>query len=106
MSKKEKTINLGSIIKGKYGPFLSLDKSIKSVTIEREYQSKGDTIRETVKVGQNDKGYLNPANIQKIKDAVNFKLEKEWITEEQADKIIENSEKYNISSEVTVKVSN
>lgn len=106
MSKKEKTINLGNIIKGKYGPFLSLDKSIKSITIEREYISKGDTIKEKVSLQPNEKGYLPAANIQKVKDAVDFKLKQGWITEEQAEKIIDSSEKYNISSEVTVKVSN
>lgn len=101
---KGKTIQLGAIKKGQYGAYLSFDPSIKEITIKREFESKGDTITQVLKVPVNEQGYLGAANIAKVADDVKFKLEKGWITEDAAEKIIENAEKYGTSSFVTVKV--
>jgi len=100
---KAKTIQLGSIKKGQYGAFLSFDPSIKEITIKREFESKGDTITQVLKVPVNEKGFLAAANIAKVADDVKFRQEKGWITEEAAEKILENAEKYGTSSFVTVK---
>ena len=88
MSKKQKTVQLGSIKKGKYGPFLSFDSSIKEIQVTREYTSNGDTVTEVLKVPVNESGYLSAANIQKIEESFAFKVEKEWISEEQAEETI------------------
>jgi hypothetical protein len=105
MTKKtEKTIKLGSIIKGEYGPYISFDRSIKKVFFEREVEFEGKVLKETVSVPLTTKGYLGAANIAKVKDSVDFKLSKGWIDEDQANTILRNSEEYNISSEITIKV--
>lgn len=101
--KKAKTIQLGAIKKGKYGAFLSFDPSIKEITIKREFESKGDTITQVLKVPVNEEGYLAAANIAKVADDVAFRQDKGWIDEATAEKILESSEKYGISSFVTVK---
>ena len=64
MAKKQKTVQLGSIRKGQYGPFLSFDSSIKEIQVTREYVSNGDTVTEVLKVPVNEKGYLGAANMQ------------------------------------------
>lgn len=85
MTKKQKTIQLGSVKKGKYGPFLSFDSSVKEIQITREYQTNGDTVTEILKVPVNEKGYLEAGNITKLEDNLNFKVSKGWITESQAE---------------------
>lgn len=85
MSKKQKTIQLASIKKGKYGPFVSFDSSIKEIQVTREYQTNGDTVTEILKVPVNDKGYLEAGNIQKVEDDFAFKVSKGWITESAAE---------------------
>lgn len=101
--KKAKTIQLGAIKKGKYGAFLSFDPSIKEITIKREFESKGDTITQVLKVPVNEDGYLAAANIAKVADDVAFRQEKGWIDESTAEKILENAQKYGTTSFVTVK---
>ena len=103
-SKKSKTIDLGVIKSGKYGKFISFDSSVKEVQITREFESKGETIVQKVKVGVNDAGYLNPVNIELPEDRASFRVEKDWMTEQQAESMLENAEKYGISSYLSVKV--
>jgi len=100
---KAKTIQLGAIKKGKYGAFLSFDPTVKEITIKREFESKGDTITQVLKVPVNEQGFLAAANIAKVADDVKFRQEKGWITEEAAERILESAEKHGISSFVTVK---
>lgn len=88
MSKKQKTIQLGSIKKGQYGPFLSFDSSIKEIQVTREYTTNGDTVTEILKVPVNEKGYLGAANIQKIEDDFEFKVSQGWMKEAQAEELI------------------
>ncbi len=88
MSKKQKTVQLGSIKKGKFGPFLSFDSSIKEIQVTREYTSNGDTVKEILKVPVNENGYLEAGNISKIEDDFAFKVEQGWIKEEQAEATI------------------
>lgn len=88
MSKKQKTVQLGSIKKGKFGPFLSFDDSIKEIQITREYTSNGDTVKEVLKVPFNDKGYLEAGNISKIEDDFAYKVEQGWVKESQAEERI------------------
>ena len=102
--KKTKTLSVGSITKGQYGPFLSLDSSIKEVTFKREYDVEGETITELLTVPVNEKGYLNAMNIQKVADSIEFKVGKGWMTEEVGEKIIANAKEYGTTSYVTCKV--
>lgn len=88
MAKKQKTVQLGSIKKGKFGPFLSFDSSIKEIQVTREYTSNGDTVTEVLKVPVNSGGYLEAGNIQKIEDDFAFKVENGWVTEEKAEETI------------------
>ena len=89
MSKKQKTVTLGSIKKGKYVPFLSFDSSIKEVQVTREYEINGDKVTEVLKVPLNDNGYLNSCNIKKIEDDFEFRVSQGWIKEAQAESAIE-----------------
>lgn len=103
--RKEKTIDLGRVIKGKYGPYFSFDSKIKNVTFEREIEKDdGEKIIETVSVSVNDSGYLNSAYIQKTEDFFNFKVEKGWMEEEKANKALNTCQEKGISSFFTVKV--
>jgi hypothetical protein len=86
---KAKTIQLGAIKKGKYGAFLSFDPSIKEITIKREFESKGDTITQVLKVPVNEQGYLAPCNIAKIEDDFNFRVSKGWVKEDDAERAME-----------------
>lgn len=104
MSKKSKTIDFGQVKSGNYGKYISLDGSIKEIQITREYEKNGETVTEVLKVGKNDKGYLNALNIELPEDRAEFRLSKEWITEDQAEKLVTNAEKYGISSYLNVKV--
>lgn len=88
MAKKQKTVQLGSIKKGKYGPFLSFDSSIKEIQVTREYETNGDKVVEVLKVPVNEAGYLEAANIQKIEDDFAFKVENKWISESAAEERI------------------
>lgn len=103
-TKKSKTIDLGTVRKGEYGPYFSFDKQIKSVTFEREYEIDGDKISEKVTVPVNDKGYLSSAYINKTEDLVKFKESKGWIDEAQAEKMLNNAKEWGISSYFSVKV--
>ena len=105
--KKEKTVQLGSIKKGKYGPFLSFSSDIKKVQLTREYEVKGEKITEVVEVPVNENGYLEAGNIRKIEDDFKFRVEQGWISDDQAEKAMEKLTSGNspTSSFVTVKVS-
>lgn len=89
MSKKQKTVTLGTIRKGKYGPFLSFDSSVKKVQITREYSINGDTVTEVLNVPVNDNGYLEAGNIEKIEDNFAFRVKQGWVKESDAEKTIE-----------------
>jgi len=102
--KEGKTIDLAKVINSERGKFISFDNSIKSITITREFESKGETISQTLDVMVNDAGYLVPVNLETPEERAEFRFEKGWINEEQADKLINMSEKYNIVQFLTVKV--
>ena len=107
--KKTRTIQLGSIKKGQYGAYISFDKDIKSITIEREYETKGETISQKVKiplVEKNGKTYLGAANIAKVADDVAFRVEQGWLEADKGEKIIENAQEYGTTSYIKVKVEN
>ena len=104
MSKKQKTIDLGIVKKGQYGPYFSFDGKIKSVTFERELDIDGEKITEKVTVPVNEKGYLGSAYINKTEDKINFGLEKGWYDEAEAEKKLNNAKEYGISSYFSVKV--
>jgi hypothetical protein len=106
MSKKQKTLQLGSIKKGQYGPFLSFDSSIKEIQVTREYEINGDKITEVVKVPFNDNGYLNSCNIKKIEEDFAYRVEQGWMEESKADNAIQKLKAGSTptSSFVTVKV--
>ena len=103
MSKKNKTIELGKVMKPSGNPFFSFDSSIKKIIIEREYEADGETITEKVQVAPNGE-YLSGAYINKFEDNVNFKLEKGWITEKKAQADLEYGKNKKISSLFQVKV--
>jgi hypothetical protein len=103
-TKKGKTIDLGLVKSGEYGKFITFDSTVKEVQITREYEVDGETIVQVVKVGKNEKGYLNPVNIETPESRAEFRLAKGWIQEDQAEKLVNNAEKYGISSYLSVKV--
>lgn len=102
--KKTKTLQLGSIIKGKYGPYLSFDKSITEIKVTREYEVNGDKVTEVLSVPFNNKGYMNSCNIQKIEDDFSFRVNSGWIDESKAEAAMEKLKSIGTSSFVSVKV--
>lgn len=104
MSKKQKTVQLGSIKKGKYGPFLSFDSSIKEIQVTREYTSNGDTVTEVLKVPVNESGYLEAGNIQKIEDDFAFRVDQGWINESKAEETISKLKSGNAPTSSFVKI--
>ena len=104
MSKKEKTIELGKVMKPNGTPFFSFDNSIKSIDITREYVKDGETFTEVLTVLPKDEKYLSGAFINKYADNVKFKLDKGWIDEAKATSDLAFGEKQSISSIFQVKV--
>lgn len=104
MSKKEKTIDLGSVRSGKYGNYISLDSSIKDMKITREYEVDGEKVTQVLSVSRNEKGYLNVVNIETPDSRAKFRTEKGWMTEQQAEKLLESASTKGIKSFLTVKV--
>jgi hypothetical protein len=103
MSKKQKTIELGKVMKPTGKAFFSFDNSIKEIELTREYEVDGETITEKVKVAPNGE-YLSGAFISKFEDNVNFKLDKGWISEKKANSDLEYGKQKSISSIFQVKV--
>jgi hypothetical protein len=104
MSKKTKTVDLGVVKKGQYGPFFSFDGRIKSITIEREVKVDGEATTERLTVPVNEKGYLGSAYINKTEDKVKFGLDKGWYDSDEADKQLKEAQERNISSFFSIKV--
>lgn len=100
---KQKTIELGKVMKPNGNPFFSFDSAIKEIEITREYEKDGETITEKLKVVPNGK-HLSGAFINKFEDNVNFKLDKGWISEKKAQADLEYGKKNNVSSLFQVKV--
>jgi hypothetical protein len=103
MSKKEKSLELGKVLKPKGNAFFSFDSSIKKITIEREYDGKDGLVQETLEVAPNNE-YLSGAFINKYNENLKFKLDKEWITKEKYESDLAYGEKMGISSIFSVKV--
>lgn len=102
--KKSKIIDLGTVKSGKYGKFISFDSSVKEIQITREVEIDGEKVIQVMKVEKNNEGYLAPVNIEVPEKRAEFRLDKGWINEEQAERLLTNAEKYGISSYLTVKV--
>jgi len=103
MSKKEKSLTLGNVMKPNGNAFFSFDPSIKKIEITREYEVSGEKITEVVQVAPNGE-YLSGAFINKYEDNIRFKAEKEWITQEAAEKQLQYGKSKNITSVFSVKV--
>lgn len=103
MSKKEKTIELGRVMKPNGKPFFSFDSSIKKIEITREYEVGGEKITEVTQVAPNGE-YLSGGFINKYDDNIKFKAEKEWITQDAAEKALAYGADKGISSVFSVKV--
>ena len=103
MSKSQKSIELGKVMKPNGKAFFSFDQSIKSIQITREIKKDGEMITEIVNVAPNGE-YLSGAFINKFDDNVNFKLEKEWITPEKAEADLAYGKDKGISSIFSIKV--
>ena len=101
---KQKTVDLGKVVKYSKATVFQFDSSIKSVTLERELTIDGEKITEKVKVPVNDKGYLESAFINKTEDYFNFKASQGWMDADKAEgaknKCLENG----ISSFFSIKV--
>ena len=105
-NKKQKTIDLGQVMKPSGSPFFSFDKTIKKIEITREYEKDGETVTEVLQVAPNpkNKDYLAGAFINKYAENVNFKREQGWINDKQAEQQLAYGEKQKISSVFQVKV--
>ena len=103
MSKKQKTVTLGNVMKPNGNAFFSFDSSIKSIELTREYEVDGEKITEKVRVSPNG-DFLSGAFINKYDDNIRFKAEQGWITEEAAEKQLAYGKDKGISSVFSVKV--
>lgn len=107
MSKKQKTIDLGRVMKPKGNPFFSFDSSIDKIVIHRSYEVEGEKVTEVLEVATNEvngKTYLGSAFINKFQDNLDFKLSKGWIDEASHQKQSEYAQDKGISSLFQVKV--
>lgn len=100
---KEKTIELGRVMKPNGKAFFSFNDQIKEIEITREYEVDGETVTEKVKVAPNGT-YLSGGFINKFADQVEFKRNKGWISDKKAEADLAYGEKNNISSVFSVKV--
>lgn len=82
---KTKTIEFGTVRKGKNGPYFTFDNSIKSIKITREFNSNGDTVTQVLEVPVNDKGYLESAFINKTEDYFENKVSRGWMNPDKAE---------------------
>lgn len=101
---KPKSIDFGTVRKGKKGPFFTFDPSIKSVKITREYQSKGETITQVLEIPLNEKGYLESAFINKTEDYFENKVNKGWMDADKAEQAKHKMLEGGVSSIFQVKV--
>ena len=100
MSKEKKNIQLGSLSKKPQGNFFNFDNSIKKITIEREING----VTEVVTVVKNDAGYLDGGFVNKADENIRFRLDKDWISEEVAQKLLDFNERNGVKSVVSIKV--
>ena len=91
---------------GKLGdPFITLDNKIKSITMEVEVWDRDSksTVLKQLELVPNDKGKFI-ISLNDAQENAEFRLKKEWDTQERYEQKIETYNKYNISRVLTAKV--
>jgi hypothetical protein len=101
---KAKSVDLGTVRKGKNGPYFTFDTSIKKVQITREFQGKDGTVTQVLEVPLNEKGYLESAFISKIDDYFSNKVDRNFMTAEKAESAKKKLAEKGVSSIFQVKV--
>lgn len=101
---KQKTVDLGKVVKFPKATVFQFDSSIKKVTLEREMTIDGEKITEKVSIPVNEKGYLESAFINKTEDYFNFRAEKGWMEADKAENAKNKCLESGISSFFSIKV--